>query len=234
LHFQQLFHVLEKMGYDWYTSCVHVPFGLVSLEDGTLSTRNGRVVFLEDVLKAAVEKTYEIVKEKGVNAELIDETAKTVGIGAVKFQELSAGRIKDYVFNWDKILNFDGETGPYVQYTHARAASILRDSELDINSLDADSIDYNYLSSESAYELIKLIYRFSEVVLDAAEKYEPSVITRYIVDVAQVFNKFYHDEHIIKGVTEEEKKAKVLLTYAAKTTLANGLGLLGIKAPDRM
>lgn len=234
LHFQQLFHVLEKMGYDWYTSCVHVPFGLVSLEDGTLSTRNGRVVFLEDVLKAAVEKTYEIVKEKGVNAELIDETAKTVGIGAVKFQELSAGRIKDYVFNWDKILNFDGETGPYVQYTHARAASILRDSELDINSLDADSIDYNYLSSESAYELIKLIYRFSEVVIDAAEKYEPSVITRYIVDVAQVFNKFYHDEHIIKGVTEEEKKAKVLLTYAAKTTLANGLGLLGIKAPDRM
>jgi len=234
LHFQQLFHVLEKMGYDWYKDCVHIPFGLVSLEDGTMSTRKGRVVFLEDVLKKAVEKTYEIVKEKGVNEEIIEETAKVVGIGAVKFQELSAGRIKDYVFNWDKILNFDGETGPYVQYTHARAASILRDSGVDLNSINAENIDYKYLAGESSYELLKLIYRFPEVVIEAADKYEPSVVTRYIVDIAQLFNKFYHDEHIIKGVEEDEKKAKVLLTYAAKTVLANGLSLLGIKAPDKM
>lgn len=234
LHFQQLFHVIEKLGYDWYKDCVHVPFGLVSLPEGTMSTRNGRVVFLEDVLKAAVEKTYEIVKEKGVNEEIIEETAKIVGIGAVKFQELSAGRIKDYVFNWEKILNFDGETGPYVQYTHARAASILRDSGLDVAAITADNIDYKYLASDSAFELAKMIYRFPEVVVEAAEKYEPSVVTRYIVDIAQLFNKFYHDEHIIKGVEDEEKKAKVLLTYAAEKTLANGLGLLGIKAPDRM
>ncbi|MDO5332266.1 MAG: arginine--tRNA ligase, partial [Bacillota bacterium] len=202
--------------------------------EGTMSTRHGRVVFLEDVLNKAVEKTYEIVKEKGVNEEIIDETAKVVGIGAVKFQELSAGRIKDYTFNWDKILNFDGETGPYVQYTHARAASILRDSDIDVEKLSSKDIDLKYLDSESAYELIKNIYRFPEVVLDAADKFEPSVVTRYIVDIAQLFNKFYHDEHIIKGVSEEEKKAKVLLTYAAKTTLANGLALLGIKAPNRM
>ena len=234
LHFQQLFHVIEKMGYDWYKDCIHVPFGLVSLEEGTMSTRKGRVVFLEDVLKKAVEKTYDIVKEKGVNEEIIDETAKVVGIGAVKFQELSAGRIKDYTFNWDKILNFDGETGPYVQYTHARAASILRDSGIDVSKLSVDDIDLKYLSSESAYELIKMIYRFPETVVDAADKLEPSVVTRYIVDIAQLFNKFYHDEHIIKGVSEDEKKAKVLLTVAAKTTLANGLALLGIKAPDRM
>lgn len=234
LHFQQLFHVIEKMGYEWYKDCVHVPFGLVSLEEGTMSTRKGRVVFLEDVLKKAVEKTYEIVKEKGVNEEIIDETAKVVGIGAVKFQELSAGRIKDYTFNWEKILNFDGETGPYVQYTHARAASILRDSGIDVEKLGVKDIDLKYLNSESAYELIKMIYRFPEIVLDAADKFEPSVVTRYIVDIAQLFNKFYHDEHIIKGVGEDEKKAKVLLTYAAKTVLANGLGLLGIKAPDRM
>jgi len=233
LHFQQLFHVLEKMGYDWAKECVHVPFGLVSLEDGTMSTRQGKVVFLEDVLNRAVEKTYEIVKEKGVNADIIDETAKTVGIGAVMFQELSAGRIKDYTFNWDKVLNFDGETGPYVQYTHARAASVVRNSGIDVTKIDLNSIDYAYITGDSAYELIKLIYRFPDVVIEAGEKYEPSVITHHIVDIAQGFNKFYHDEHILVE-NEEEKKAKVMLTYAAQQTIANGLALLGIKAPERM
>ncbi len=233
LHFQQLFHVLQKMGYEWYKDCVHIPFGLVSLEDGTMSTREGKVVFLEDVLKRAIEKTYAIVKEKGVNEEIIDETAKTVGIGAVIFQELSAGRIKDYTFNWDKVLNFDGETGPYVQYTHARAASVVRNSDLETGKISIDELNMDYLSGDSAYELIKLIYRFPEAVLEAGEKYEPSVITRNIVDIAQGFNKFYHDEHILVE-NEEEKKAKVMLTYAAQQTIANGLGLLGIKAPERM
>lgn len=233
LHFQQLFHVLQKMGYEWYKDCVHIPFGLVSLEDGTMSTREGKVVFLEDVLKRAIEKTYAIVKEKGVNEEIIDETAKTVGIGAVIFQELSAGRIKDYTFNWDKVLNFDGETGPYVQYTHARAASVVRNSGLETGKISVEELNMDYLSSESAYELIKLIYRFPEAVIEAGEKYEPSVITRSIVDIAQGFNKFYHDEHILVE-NEEEKKAKVMLTYAAQQTIANGLGLLGIKAPERM
>lgn len=233
LHFQQLFHVLQKMGYEWYKDCVHIPFGLVSLEDGTMSTREGKVVFLEDVLKRAIEKTYAIVKEKGVNEEIIDETAKTVGIGAVIFQELSAGRIKDYTFNWDKVLNFDGETGPYVQYTHARAASVVRNSGLETDKISVEELNMDHLSSDSAYELIKLIYRFPEAVIEAGEKYEPSVITRNIVDIAQGFNKFYHDEHILVE-NEEEKKAKVMLTYAAQQTIANGLGLLGIKAPERM
>lgn len=221
------------MGYEWYKDCVHIPFGLVSLEDGTMSTREGKVVFLEDVLKRAIEKTYAIVKEKGVNEEIIDETAKTVGIGAVIFQELSAGRIKDYTFNWDKVLNFDGETGPYVQYTHARAASVVRNSGLETGKISVEELNMDYLSSDSAYELIKLIYRFPEAVIEAGEKYEPSVITRSIVDIAQGFNKFYHDEHILVE-NEEEKKAKVMLTYAAQQTIANGLGLLGIKAPERM
>ena len=229
LHFQQWFKVLELMGRDWYKDCVHIPFGLVSLEDGTMSTREGRVVFLEDVLNGAVEKTREIVLEKGVNTDDIDETAKTVGIGAVVFNELSNGRIKDYTFSWDKVLNFDGETGPYVQYTHARAASVLRNA----GSFDASNVNWDAIKGESAYELIKLIYRFPETVLDAAEKYEPSVVTRHIVDVAQAFNKFYHDEHIIVP-DEAEKNAKLMLTAAAKQVIANGLALLGVKAPEKM
>ena len=235
LHFQQWFKVVEMMGYDWAGSCVHVPFGLVSLEDGTMSTRHGRVVFLEDVLNRAVEQTKEIIKEKNVNTDCIEDTARMVGIGAVMFQELSNNRIKDYVFSWDKVLNFDGETGPYVQYTHARAASVLRNAggTAEKALAEADKADMSYIGGDSAYELAKLIYQFPDVVLDAGEKYEPSVVTRHIVDVAQCFNKFYHDEHILVD-NEEEKKAKLILTYAAKQTIKNGLDLLGIQAPEKM
>ena len=235
LHFQQWIQVVEMMGYDWARSCIHVPFGLVSLEEGTMSTRHGRVVFLEDVLNRAVEQTKEVIKEKNVNTECIDETAQMVGIGAVMFQELSNNRIKDYVFSWDKVLNFDGETGPYVQYTHARAASVLRNAEAaaDKALANAATADMSYIGGDSAYELAKLIYRFPEAVLDAGEKYEPSVVTRHIVDIAQCFNKFYHDEHILVD-DEKEKEAKLILTYAAKQTIKNGLSLLGIQAPEKM
>ncbi|MBE6036897.1 MAG: arginine--tRNA ligase [Clostridiales bacterium] len=238
LHFQQWFKVVELMGFDWSKECVHIPFGLVSLEEGTMSTRHGRVVFLEDVLKRAVEKTREIIIEKNVNTDNIDVTAKQVGIGAVVFQELSAARIKDYVFSWNKVLNFDGETGPYVQYTHARAASVLRKAGFDAaaekqNGTLLSGADFSKVTGDSAMELIRLIYKYPAVVKEAGEKYEPSVITRHIVDMAQCFNKFYHDEHIIVE-DEAEKKAKLLLTYAAKETIASGLGLLGIEAPERM
>ena len=229
LHFKQLFKVVELMGYDWAKdSCVHVPFGMVSTEEGTLSTREGRVVFLEDVLNQAIDKTREIIIEKGVNTDDADETAKVVGVGAVLFNELSNGRIKDYTFKWDDVLNFDGETGPYVQYTHARAASVLRKAG-DIGC----EADLSAVSGDAAYELIKLLYRFPEAVEDAAEKNEPSVVTRHIVDVAQAFNKFYHDEHILSG-SAAEMNAKLKLTLAAKQVIANGLGLLGIKAPEKM
>ncbi len=238
LHFKQLFKVLELMGYEWAKDCVHVNFGMVSLPEGTLSTRKGRVVFLEDVLNTAVEKTREIVLEKGVNAELIDETSRTVGIGAVMFNELSSGRIKDYVFDWDEILNFDGETGPYVQYTHARCASVLRNAAEKFGDAapkagDAEGIRLSSLLTPAAYELTKLIYTFPDAVEDACRKYEPSVITRHIIRVAQGFNKFYHDEHILVE-DAEERKAKLLLTYASMQTIRNGLGLLGVKAPERM
>ena len=198
-----------------------------------MSTRSGRVVFLEDVLKRAVEKTREIIEEKGVYTDNMEETAKTVGIGAVIFQELSNYRIKDYVFSWDKVLNFDGETGPYVQYTHARAASVLRNAGAENKAFDVSGMDLGYICGEAGYELVKLLYRFPEVVADAADKYEPSVVTRHVVDIAQAYNKFYHDERILVD-DEAEKNAKLLLTYAAKQAIANGLALLMMKAPEKM
>ncbi|QEK12478.1 arginine--tRNA ligase [Crassaminicella thermophila] len=229
LHFQQWFKVVELMGYEWAKDCIHVPFGLVSLEEGTMSTRKGRVVFLEDVLKKAVEKTKEIIGEKNANLENIDETAKQVGIGAVVFQELSNNRIKDYTFSWDRTLNFDGETGPYVQYTHARACSVLRKAQVTID----ENVDYGLLSNEDAMDLVRLIQMFPATVEEAARKYEPSIVTRYIVDVAQAFNRFYHNSPIIVE-DKELQKARLALVYAAKQTIKNGLGLLGIAAPERM
>lgn len=235
LHFQQWFRILNLMGYEWSGDCVHVPFGLVSLEEGTMSTRHGRVVFLEDVLNRAVEQTREIIKEKGVNTDNIDETAKQVGIGAVIFNELSNNRIKDYVFSWDKVLDFNGETGPYVQYTYARAASVLRNAGEDLAQKAAciENVKAEYITSDSSYELAKLIYAMPETAIDAGEKYEPSVVTRHIVDMAQAFNRFYHDEHILVD-NEEEKIAKLALVTAAKIAIKNGLALLGIEAPERM
>lgn len=235
LHFQQWIKIIELLGFEWAKDCVHIPFGLVSLEEGTMSTRHGRVVFLEDVLLRAIEQTKKIIVEKNVNTDNVDETAKQVGIGAVIFQELSNNRIKDYVFSWEKVLNFEGETGPYVQYTHARAASVLRNAgEVGQKAMaEAGKANMDYILGNSAYELAKLIYRLPEVIGEAADKCEPSVVTRHIVNIAQAFNKFYHDEHILVD-NEEEKIAKLTLVYAAKQAVKNGLGLLGIEAPERM
>ena len=238
LHFAQWIEIVEMLGYDWARDCVHVPFGMVSLEEGTMSTREGRVVFLKDVLEKAIEKTREIILEKNVNTDNVDETAAMVGIGAVLFQELSNNKIKDYVFKWDRVLNFDGETGPYVQYTYARSASVLRKAgdELVAKAKEqaaAGELDLSYITGEAAYDLSKLIYRFPQVVIEAGEKYEPSIVTRHIVSVAQAFNKFYHDEQILVD-SEDEKLAKLALVISAGLTIKNGLALLGIQAPERM
>ena len=231
LHFQQLKKILELMGYEWSKDIVHVPFGLVSLEEGTMSTRAGRVVFLEDVLNRAIEETREIIREKGVATDNIEETAKQVGVGAVVFNELSNNRIKDYVFSWKQVLDFNGETGPYVQYTYARCASILRNAGDDAN--DLSGFDPSYITGEAAYTLAKEIYALRDVIIEAGEKYEPSILTRHIVDMAQAFNKFYHDEHILTD-DKDERKAKLALVVAAKTAIRNGLRLLGMEAPERM
>ena len=240
LHFQQWKKVLELLGYEWAEDCVHVQFGMVSMSDDSgevvkIATREGNVIFLEDVLNAAVEKTREIIVEKNPDAdpEVVDEIAKEVGIGAVVFNELSNYRIKDYVFSWSHVLNFEGETGPYVQYTHARACSVLRNAGDDVVAKAKAGFDASYLTSESAHALEVLLYEFPDVIREAGEKYEPSFVTRHIVDIAQAFNKFYHDEHILVD-NEDEKVAKIALVLAAKNALKNGLALLGMKAPERM
>jgi len=229
LHFAQWFSVIEKMGYDWHEKLIHVPFGMVSMETGKLSTRKGNVVLLEEILSEAIEKTRQIINEKNPNLEDKEEIAKQVGIGAVVFNDLSNNRIKDVVFSWDKVLNFDGETGPYVQYTHARASSVLRRANTEID----DNIDYNVLTDSSSVDVIRLIGEYGEKIREAADRLEPSLMARYIVDLSQAFNKFYHDNPIL--VKEEEvKKARLALVFGVKVVLKSGLSLLGIKAPEKM
>ncbi|SCZ77556.1 arginine--tRNA ligase [Acidaminobacter hydrogenoformans] len=230
LHFQQWMKVVELMGYDWVKDCVHVEFGTVSLEEGSLSTRKGRVVFLEEVLKKAVEKTKEIIAEKNPNLEHKDEVAAQVGIGAVVFQELSNNRIKDYTFSLDKTLSFDGETGPYVQYTHARACSVLRKAAPELLK---QPVDFSKLGDSATSEVVKLIRQFPEIVIDAGEKYEPSLITRYVVNLAQEFNRFYHD-HPILSEDEVLSTARLALVDATRQTIKNALFLISLKAPVKM
>lgn len=229
LHFKAWFKVIELMGYDWAKDCIHIPFGMVSLEDGTLSTRKGRVVFLETVLNTAIENTLKIINERNPKLENKEEVAKQVGIGAVIFQELFNQRIKDYVFSWDRTLSFEGETGPYVQYTHARINSLLDRGEFN----KGDNVNYSLLNTEEEINIIRLLYDFPKVVVDAMEKNEPYFITRHIVEIAKAYNKFYNSCPIIIDDIEI-KKARLMLSFAAKTVLKTGLDLLGIEAPERM
>ena len=193
LHFKQLFKVLELMGCDWAKDMEHVAFGMVSMTDGTLSTRKGRVIFLEDVIKAAIEKTRAIIEEKDPSLQDKDQTAQDIGVGALIYSTLSNSRIKDIVFDLDRILNFDGETGPYVQYTYARALSVLRKAA----ALPTVQADYSALTCSQAFAVIKLLAEFPEVIRRAAEKYEPFFVTRHVTSLAQAFNKFYYDIRIL-------------------------------------
>ncbi|NLK43413.1 MAG: arginine--tRNA ligase [Tissierellia bacterium] len=229
LHFKSWIKIIELMGYDWAKDCVHVNFGTVSLEDGTLSTRKGRVVFLEDVLNTAIKNTLDIINERNPNLENKEKVAEQVGIGAVIFQELFNQRIKDYVFSWDRTLSFDGETGPYVQYTHARISSLLDRGQFNIE----DHVDYDLLSGEEEINIIRLLYNFPQIIVDAMEKNEPYLITRHIVEIAKAYNKFYNSSPIIIEDLEL-KKARLMLSYVTKTVIKTGLALLGIEAPERM
>lgn len=230
LHFAQFFKVIDLMGYDWADQLVHVPYGLVSLEGGKLSTRNGNVIYAEDILRESIDKIREIIEEKNPNLPDKDEVAHKVGIGAIIFNDLYNQRIKDVIFNWDKILNFDGETGPYVQYTYARAASVLRKAGIDQVGED---IDFSVITDDASMNLLKEISRYPEVVKDASEKMEPFIISRFAMSVAQAFNKFYHECQI--NVEDETiKMARLKIVVLTKTILKDALSLLGIDCPEQM
>jgi arginyl-tRNA synthetase len=229
LHFKAWIKIVELMGHQWAKDCIHIPFGMVSLEGSTLSTRRGNVVYLEDVLNTAVENTLKIIDERNPELDNKEVVAKQIGIGAVIFQELFNQRIKDYVFSWERTLSFDGETGPYVQYTHARTNSLLEKGEFN----KEDKVDYKLLSSEDEINIIRLIYDFPSIVMDSMDKNEPFFITRHIVEIAKAFNKFYNSSPIIIEDIEL-KKARLMLTYTVKTVIKTGLNLLGIEAPLKM
>ena len=240
LHFQQLKAVLEEMGYEWAKDCIHVSFGMVSVKDnflGTsakLSTREGNVIFLNDVLEKSVEKTLEIINERNNSLENKEEIAKEVGIGAVIFQELFNTRIKDYSFDWNNVLNFEGETGPYVQYSAARANSILEKNDfyLKLDNIDISKVS-NYKMNIDELSLIKSIYKFEDILLDSAKKYEPSILARYITEVAKLFNKFYNSCPI-SNQEDSVKEFRLILTYCTRLLIEIGLGLLGMDTPKKM
>ena len=227
LHFKQIFKVLELMGKEWAKDLVHVAYGMVSLEEGTMSTRKGNVVFLEDVINRCIEKAYTIIDEKNPALENKEAVAEKVGVGAVIFGALYNSKIKDIVFSYDKVLNFDGETSVYVQYTCARANSVLEKGGI------PDS--YEIVGPNAVeFELIKALSAFPDTVKDAADKYEPSYIARYAVDVSQKFNKFYFDCKILSAEDEPTKKFRLALTAATLQTLKNAFALLGIGIPEKM
>ena len=226
LHFKQFFKVLELMGKEWAKDLVHVAYGMVSLEDGAMSTRKGKVVWLEDVIRKCEEKAYAIISEKNPELENKEDVAEKVGVGAVIFGALYNSKIKDIVFSYDKVLSFEGETSVYVQYTCARANSVL----------EKGGVPGEYKISEllpQEAEVVKAISAFPQAVKDAAEKYEPSIVARFAVDLAQKFNKFYFDCKILTA-EGDKKNFRLALTAAALTGLKKALALLGISVPEKM
>lgn len=229
LHFKQIFAILEKLGKDYAKNCTHVGFGTVKFATGAMSTRSGNVVLLETVLSEAINKTAEIMRANGNSEEDIADAANKVGIGAIFYTFLKNSREKDIIFDWDDILDFNGESGPYVQYSYARGKSVMRKAE--ITDYSGASFDYDITPEE--YSLCKLLSEFTDTVKAAAEKNEPFYINRYVTNVAKAFNKFYNTTPILKG-EESVMKARLLITEATTICIKNALALLGINTVERM
>ncbi len=229
LHFRQLFKVLELMGYDWAKDCVHVPFGMVSLEgQGALSTRKGNVVFLDEVLDTAEKKALDVIEQKSPDLKNKEEIARQVGVGAVVFGVLANSRIKDLAFSYDKALSFDGETAPYLQYTHARCCSVIEKAG-EVNAAP----DYSVLTDDDSFALATRLVAFDQAVVTSGERYEPSVISGYLLDLAKLYNRFYLSSRIL-GEPAPVQSARLALTRLTRDVLKTGLGLLLISAPTAM
>ena len=232
LHFRQVFGLAKLLGIDkkYTDNLTHVPFGMVLLKTGKMSTREGTIIKLEDLLNEAIERVSKIIEEKNPNLEEKEDVAKKVGIGAVIFNDLYNSRIKDEIFDWDTMLNFNGETGPYLQYTYVRTNSILSKVG-DIPQLS--DIDINILNDDASINLTKTLYSFGDAIKQAADKNEPYIIARYLINLAQLFSSFYNENKIINEETSVQA-ARVYLTYCVNLVLKRGASLLGIQMPERM
>lgn len=232
LHFKQVFEVAKLLGIDKkYTDGLqHIPFGMVLLPTGKMSTREGKVIKLEDLLNEAIQRAKIIIEEKNPSLENKEEIAKKVGIGAVIFNDLSNSRVKDEIFEWDQILNFQGETGPYIQYTYVRTKSVIEKAG---KIPELKSVQIKELSDEYSQNIIKLIYNFENVLKQVTEKEEPSILARYLIDLAKAYSGFYNENKIITE-NKDTQNARVYLTYAVGQVLKIGANLLGIEMPNKM
>ena len=232
LHFKQVFEVAKLLGMDEkYTDGLeHVPFGMVRLKTGKMSTREGNIVKLEELLNEAITRALKIIEEKNPELEEKEEVARKVGLGAVIFNDLSASRIKDEIFDWDTMLNFQGETGPYIQYIYVRTKSVLEKAGYVPNY---EEIQVSVLSDKASFEVAKTISNFEETLKQVADKNEPSILARYLIDLSQSFSSFYNANKII-GEDKDKQDARLYLSYVVGNILKTGAGLLGIEMPNRM
>lgn len=232
LHFKQVFKVFELMGYEEYAKkCEHIPFGLVVDKNGKkIGSRTGNSVVLEDIINEAIDKVKNIILEKNPEIENIDETARKIGVGAIIFNDLNNSRIKDEIFDWDMMLNFNGETGPYIQYMYVRTKSILDKSKYIPNFKD---ININRLLDSESINIIKDIYSFNDIVVEAANKNEPSIISRYVLNIAKNYSIFYNNNRILSD-DKETTLARLYLTYMVNIVIKNATSLLGMEMPDKM
>jgi len=232
LHFKQIFEVAKLLGLDEkYTNGLeHVSYGMVHLKSGKMSTREGNVIKVEDLLNESIERASKILEEKNPNIENKEDIAKKVGIGAIIFNDLANSRIKDEIFDWDQILNFQGETGPYMQYIFVRTKSVLENAGFKVSSEEIDELE---LLDNEAISVIKAIYEFEETLISVTEKNEPYLLSRYLIDLAKKYSTFYN-EHKILVAEGKTAKARTFLTYMVNVILENGAKILGIKMPDKM
>ncbi len=238
LHFEQLFKVLDLMKLNKSSSAgkdkfFHIEFGMISFKDEKMSTREGNIIFLEDVLNKSITLSKKILEEKKSQAKNYDEVSKKIGIGAIIFNDLSNDRTRNISFDWNKVLAYDGDTGPYLQYTYVRCISILEKAKKEYKLMPELKIDFNLLSSKEEIQIIKDLYNFKDIIFKSGTNYKPSILANYLIDLAKDFNEFYNN---IKVITDDSKqtKAKIALVYCTAQVIKNGLNLLGIDTVNKM
>ena len=235
LHFKQIFEVAKYIVDEKYQKgLMHVTYGMIRLKTGKMSTREGNVIYINDLIEEAIKKSKDIILAKNPELEDVDDVAKKIGIGALIFNYLKSGKNKDIIFDLDDTLRFDGETGPYIQYTYCRTKSILEKVGFDVSNINIENVDFSKLASSQEVELVKQLQKYSDTIKKAAEEYEPSILARYLIEVATLFSRFYNECSVANEEDEKTKEARCILVYATSLVIKNGLKILGIDCPDKM